>query len=279
MSPDGELSRFPLNIFSVTASTPAPIRISQLDSPRELAYLRNSPTPPATTGGDLMLVVGGVDFGKGTPAMTFPPLPGTAKEANAVIDIAVANGFRCDFLTRHSATRAAVLSRLSTASIAHLATHGMFSDTTATSAADAETARNPLLSSAIILSAPTPTDPQPDTLTAEELTGTDLHTCRLIVLSACETGLGTKETGQGVLGLRTALMAAGARTLVMSLWKVPDLPTTILMQQFYENLLHKHEPPAVALSNAQSYVRTVGDSAFARPVNWGAWVLVGEGLE
>jgi CHAT domain-containing protein len=97
-------------------------------------------------------------------------------------------------------------------------------------------------------------------------------------MSACETGLGTKVAAQGVLGLRASLVASGARTLLMSLWRVPDGATVMLMERFYENLLTKHEPPAVALRNAQRHVRDDAPlQAYQHPVNWGAWVLVGEG--
>ncbi len=122
----------------------------------------------------------------------------------------------------------------------------------------------------------------PELLTAEELVGTNLKQCKILVLSACETGLGARDTAQGVLGLRASIMAAGARTLLISQWKVPDEPTVLLMENFYKNLWSKGEPPAVALCHAQETVRdtvTVGTKykGYKDPIKWGAWVLVGEG--
>jgi len=76
-----------------------------------------------------------------------------------------------------------------------------------------------------------------------------------VVLSACETGLGAIHLGEGVFGLRRAFMVAGAKTLVMSLWKVPDLATAFLMDRFYDNLLTRGLDRDLALSTAQRSTR------------------------
>jgi CHAT domain-containing protein len=80
------------------------------------------------------------------------------------------------------------------------------------------------------------------------------------VLSACETGLGQVHVGEGVFGLGRAFMLAGAKTLVMSLWKVPDLATALLMERFYDNLLNRGLARDEALRDAQLYTRdaTIG---------------------
>jgi CHAT domain-containing protein len=80
------------------------------------------------------------------------------------------------------------------------------------------------------------------------------------VLSACDTGLGHIHVGEGVFGLRRAFVLAGAKTLVMSLWKVPDLATAVLMERFYDNLLDGHMGRADALQEARLFTRgiTVG---------------------
>ncbi len=88
-------------------------------------------------------------------------------------------------------------------------------------------------------------------LTAEEVQALDLRGTELVVLSACETGLGALEYGQGVMGLQRAFQAAGARAVVASLWKVDDAATTVLMEQFYTNLWSKKLPKLEALRQAQ----------------------------
>jgi CHAT domain-containing protein/tetratricopeptide (TPR) repeat protein len=88
-------------------------------------------------------------------------------------------------------------------------------------------------------------------LTAEEVQALDLRGTELVVLSACETGLGKLEYGQGVMGLQRAFQAAGARAVIASLWKVDDAATTVLMEQFYTNLWSKRMPKLEALRHAQ----------------------------
>jgi CHAT domain-containing protein len=88
-------------------------------------------------------------------------------------------------------------------------------------------------------------------LTAEEVQALDLRGTELVVLSACETGLGALEHGQGVLGLQRAFHAAGARAVVASLWKVDDAATSVLMEQFYTNLWVKKMSKLEALRQAQ----------------------------
>lgn len=127
---------------------------------------------------------------------------------------------------------------------------------------------NPLLRSMLALAGantwlkdkPLPPEAEDGLLTAEDVSGLNLLATDLVVLSACDTGLGSVRTGEGVFGLRRAFMLAGAKTLVMSLWKVHDLATAVLMEQFYEDLLTEKLPRDEALRAAQRYTRdlTVG---------------------
>ena len=113
-------------------------------------------------------------------------------------------------------------------------------------------------------------------LTALEASMLDLRGTELVVLSACETGVGSVLQGEGVFGLWRALELAGAQSVVMSLWKVPDEETRVLMELFYRKWLagmDKH----LALRDAQLELRqaTIRDWGRDRPQLWGAFVLVG----
>jgi CHAT domain-containing protein len=92
-------------------------------------------------------------------------------------------------------------------------------------------------------------------LTAEDVASLDLLDTELVVLSACDTGLGAIHAGEGVFGLRRAFVVAGAKTLVMSLWKVPDLATAFLMDRFYDNLLTRGLDRDLALNEARRATR------------------------
>src|SRR5437763_1484979 len=93
----------------------------------------------------------------------------------------------------------------------------------------------------------------------------------LVVLSACETGLGEERTGEGVFGMRRAFVVAGAGTLIMSLWNIPDEATKILMETFYEQLQREEgESPADALRAAQLALRT--SPQYRHPVYWGTFI-------
>src|SRR5262249_6428488 len=108
-------------------------------------------------------------------------------------------------------------------------------------------------------------------LTAADVAGMDLLGTELVVLSACETGLGQVHASEGVFGLRRAFVVAGAKTLVMSLWKVPDEQTQELMIDFYRRLL-AGVPRAEALRQAQLQLKR----RYPDPYYWGAFICQGE---
>jgi CHAT domain-containing protein/Tfp pilus assembly protein PilF len=175
--------------------------------------------------------------------MRFGPLPGTAGEAKEIgplLNVAP--------LTRAEATEAA-LKRASAPQVLHVATHGFFlSDQKQDASAEARNLglgsgvvgrENPLLRSGLALAganARAGGAGEDGVLTALEAAGLDLWGTKLVVLSACETGVGQVENGEGVYGLRRALVLAGAESQVMSLWQVSDDATRELMIGYYKRL-------------------------------------------
>ncbi|MCA1815645.1 MAG: tetratricopeptide repeat protein, partial [Acidobacteria bacterium] len=177
----------------------------------------------------------------------FSRLPGTAAEARALGSILPA----ARVLTGAEATEAA-LKRVAAPAVLHVATHGFFlPDEKQSAAADASRGlalggapaavrgENPLLRSGLALAG---ANLQRDgagedgILTAYEAAGLDLWGTRLVVLSACETGVGEVANGEGVYGLRRALVLAGSESQVMSLWQVSDEATRDLMIAYYRRL-------------------------------------------
>jgi CHAT domain-containing protein len=138
---------------------------------------------------------------------------------------------------------------------------------------------NPLLRSGLALAGANtwlqngnpPAEAEDGLLTAEDVSGLDLLDTDLVVLSACETGLGEVRVGEGVFGLRRAFVLAGAKTLVMSLWKVPDQQTQELMEDFYRRLLGG-QPRAEALRQAQLALK----ARYPNPLYWGAFICQGD---
>ncbi|HYE63196.1 MAG TPA: CHAT domain-containing protein [Phycisphaerales bacterium] len=113
--------------------------------------------------------------------------------------------------------------------------------------------------------------PHSGVMTAAEMRSLDLRATELVVLSACETGLGAILRAEGVVGLRRAITIAGARALLMSLWSVPDEPTLLLMQELYRRLL-RGTPLAEALRGAKLALRR----QYPETVAWAGFVCLGD---
>jgi CHAT domain-containing protein len=110
-----------------------------------------------------------------------------------------------------------------------------------------------------------------------------LH-AELVTLSGCQTGLGREAGGEGYLGLAHAFLQAGARSLLVSLWRVEDEATCLLMDRFYRNLLGREggtQPPSKvdALREAKSWLRTwtddTGAQPYRHPAYWSGFILIG----
>ena len=97
---------------------------------------------------------------------------------------------------------------------------------------------------------------------------------QLVVLSACETGLGTEIRGEGLVGFTHAFMYAGAKSVVASLWLVDDRPTFKLMERFYQVMLKENLPPSKALQKAQ--ISMIKEKGLDNPFYWAAFTFQGD---
>ncbi len=171
---------------------------------------------------------------------TFPGLPGTEQEAKAIKNLLP----QATVLTGSQATENAV-KQVKKPNILHIATHGFFKP-------ESNVLENPLLRSGLVLAGVTIGQSAGDdgVLTALETTNLNLVGTKLVVLSACDTGKGDIKIGQGVYGLRRALVIAGSESQLISLWKVSDDATKDLMVAYYGRL-QKGEGRSEALRQIQ----------------------------
>jgi len=193
-------------------------------------------------------------------------LPGTSQEAQTIAelldDVSVLLGPEATENT---------LKRLSGPRILHVATHGFFLPV-AKGAAENE---NPLLRSGLILAGANRRESGSDdgVLTALEASGLDLGGTQLVVLSACETGLGQVQSGDGVYGLRRALTIAGSETQIMSLWQVDDNATRDLMVGYYRRL---REGKGRSESLRQAQLKLLGSEETQHPYYWASFIPAGD---
>jgi CHAT domain-containing protein len=133
---------------------------------------------------------------------------------------------------------------------------------------------NPLLRSGLALAGANQRDEgaEDGILTSLEMAGLDLSGTQLVVLSACDTGLGTVANGEGVYGLRRAVLMAGAEAQLTSLWKVSDEVTLKLMGSYYRRLI-VGEGRAEALRSVQ--LEMLADTWLRHPYYWASFVPLG----
>lgn len=197
----------------------------------------------------------------------FSTLPGTEREVSAISSFAIAGGSKVTLLTGQHASELNV-KKVSRPALLHFATHGTFRNYGSVDS---------YLKSMLILAGAGDQKPfglddyahyEDGYLTAYEVTQMDLAETNLVVLSACETGLGDVQAGEGVWGLQRAFQVAGARTIMGSLWKISDEATAVFMEAFY-NSYFKGETPGNAYRQAMAETR----KTYPHPYFWGAFVL------
>ena len=285
VSPDGALARIPFEALlaaDAPADAPAPpnaflierYQISYTPSATAFVAAARQVTPaapaprhksgraaPGGVSGTRVVAIGAPEFGAVPPRgarRALDPLPNTLDELTSLREIA--GSAQCRMVSGRAARRDTLLALAShsDAVVFHVATHG--------EANEAVPERSGLWLSAASDSVP------PDFVSLDDLLALRLG-ARLVTLSACETGAGQLERGEGVVGLARALMAAGAQSVVVSLWSVNDRSTAELMRAFYTPLLTRREGRAQALAEAK---RALLRSPETRsPFHWAPFVLIG----
>jgi CHAT domain-containing protein len=250
----------------------------------------------AAGAGGATVLRGGQQRSSGLRGLTaWQPLGGTEQEARQLAPLLGGGAV----ISGPAATAAVVLGQRAPR-ILHIATHGFFlADQAPTNdaaigaaapgsrsggaapegtAAVAPSREDPLQRSGLVFAGANRPDANPSDdgyLTAAEATAMDLEGTELVTLSACETGLGGVQSGEGVYGLQRSLAVAGARATLLSLWKVDDALTATFMERYY-NRLKAGEGRADALRNTQNDFRKNKNSNYHDIRVWGAFQLSGD---
>jgi CHAT domain-containing protein/uncharacterized protein HemY len=191
---------------------------------------------------------------------TFDRLPYTRTEADSILKLApAAEAMQAFDFTANRAT--ATNPQLSQYRIVHFATHGILNSV------------NPELSGVVLSLVDEKGKSQNGFLRLRDIFNLNLP-AELIVLSACETGLGQEVKGEGVVGLTRGFMYAGASRVLVSLWSVNDKGTSELMSRFYKKMLQGGQKPAAALRAAQ--IEMWQNPQWKDPYYWAAFTLQGE---
>lgn len=200
----------------------------------------------------------------------FMVLPGTKKEIDLIASRSSTSGLTVKMLQQKNASEVEVKKIINPA-VLHIATHGEF-----TAADNLES----YLQSKLILAGAADKEPltfndyelyDDGFLTSLEVIQLSLTETQLVVLSACETGLGEVQSGEGVWGLQRAFQMAGARAVLGSLWKISDEATVVFMDSFYKNYLS-------GKNIHQAYAAAIADTRkeYPYPYYWAAFTLIGE---
>ena len=239
-----------------------------------------------------------VALSRSMKGINFSRLTGTKKEVEAIAAIL---GSSASLTYTGKAAKESVLTQGKSPRILHLATHGFFLTDQDWSAMVGQQSRgvkivgkdkaiakkptsieNPFLRAGLALAGANNSLAQEGAtegiLTAEKILGLNLRGTDMVVLSACETGMGDVKNGEGIYGLRRAFTQAGAKSLVMSMWEVPDVETKELMVNFYKNLQSGKINRAEALRQAALKQRQTVKARYGKdnPYYWAAFVFLGE---
>lgn len=227
----------------------------------------------------------------GTPTLTsgltratatnVSPLPGTKVEIEELNDLLDRKGWETDQFMEMNATESQI-KKVSNPRIFHVATHGFFqNESKATKSLEYNASAaydNPLLKTGLLMSGAGDILNQTQfnynlddgILTAYEAMNLNLDKTDIVALSACETGLGEIEAGEGVYGLQRAFLVAGARTIIMSLFKVNDQVTQQLMLKFYRKWIETGKKRQAFVEAKKEIRNEYGD-----PIYWGPFVMIG----
>jgi CHAT domain-containing protein len=234
------------------------VRLSGKNAPAATA----AKSSPVRGAADLarMIVHDPPDSGTSFNGIRIPRLPYTRAEADSILR--TAGGSDNLKAVGFDATKDAVLAGvLKPYRFVHFATHGYVD------------AARPTLSSVVLSTVGRDGQPRDGFLRSHEIYNLELL-ADVVVLSACETGLGREVKGEGLVGLTRGFMYAGAPRVVVSLWSVSDRATSALMSDFYREMIQKSQTPAAALRAAQRAM--LKDPRWAHPYYWAAFVLEGE---
>lgn len=246
-------------------------------------YLRNVKTRPSTTENTASMFGNPTFYLTASASQSIPPLPGTEKEVNQLRFLLKQKGWTTAEYLENSASEERI-KELNSPKIFHIATHGLYKPTESISLEEqiegneAVLAQNPLLRTGLLLKGAGDLLNKTDhhynmengILTAYEAMSLNLDKTDLVVLSACETGLGDLEVGEGVYGLQRAFLVAGAKILIMSMFKVDDEATQKLMLKFYQKWLNTGNIRQ-SFIDAKKELRV----EYPEPIYWGAFIMIG----
>ncbi|MEQ9467331.1 MAG: CHAT domain-containing protein [Ekhidna sp.] len=206
-------------------------------------------------------IFGNPDFSR-IEGYSLNQLPGAEREASDITEILNVRKWETETFYFSEATEDKIKS-FANPGVIHIATHGYFIDD--------PNYTDPLHSSGLFLSKSANSE-NDGLLSAYEAMNLVLDETNLVVLAACETGLGKVQNGEGVFGLQRSFLVAGSKNVLLSLVKINDEAARNFMNLFYKQLLIEKDPQQ-AFFNARAEFRKVDDN----PYNWGAYILVSKG--